>query len=74
MNKLNTKQTTYIFAHAKRITDKYMMLTPLSYEDCLRLKEEALKVIHDSKDDPMCELILMDVYECLGKIKEEDEK
>lgn len=71
MNVLNQEQTKYIFAYAKRITDKYMPLTPLSYEDCLRLKEEVLKVIHDSKDDPMCELILMDAYEHLGKIKED---
>lgn len=74
MNLVNEKQSRWIFGKANELVNKYSICFPVTDDDWAELRNDAEKIIQDSKGDPLCVKIILSIISYFDLVYRENMK
>lgn len=74
MNLVNEKQSRWIFGKANELVNKYATCFPVTDDDWIELRNDAEKIIQDSKGDALCIKVIMATLNYFDQVYRENMK
>lgn len=71
MKQLSPEQVNWICSKIASLISKYTPKLPLSDDDAQALHDEAIMIGHKSRDDELCQMLLISVFEYFDKLNNE---
>lgn len=74
MNLVNDRQSAWIFKKANELTNKYSTCFPTTDEEWTELKNEAEKIISESKGNELCIKVMLCILDYFNLVYNENMK